>query len=128
VSIITATSLRRLIPASGVAAVLALSFLAPVPSQASNLNNCGVKGYGYHDHGKVCPNRPFPGNGKGLAKFDATAHAPSGPTGSKVEGLATPSRQSQAVYLPSATVSPVNSTNTRGHGHSNKGHGRGKSH
>jgi hypothetical protein len=25
-------------------------------------NNCGVKGYGYHDHGKPCPNRPFPGH------------------------------------------------------------------
>jgi hypothetical protein len=65
---------RRLIPAGAVAAVLAVSYLAPLPSLASNGAggfgyNCGVKGYGYHDHGMPCPNRPFPGKGEGLAKF-----------------------------------------------------------
>jgi hypothetical protein len=30
---------------------------------------CGVKGIGYHDHGKLCPNRPFPGKGVGLGEF-----------------------------------------------------------
>jgi hypothetical protein len=54
--------------------ILLLSFLAPTPlliQQASNksvvvtssVNNCGVKGYGIHDHDKECPNRPFPGRG-----------------------------------------------------------------
>src|SRR6266576_7213465 len=56
---------RRLIPALGVTGVIVLAALAPLPSLASSTNNCGVKGYGYHDHGKVCPNRPFPGHGKG---------------------------------------------------------------
>ena len=69
---ITATNLRRLIPASAVAAVLAFSWLSPQASFASSGGtgyNCGVKGIGYHDHGKVCPNRPFPGQGNGLVKF-----------------------------------------------------------
>jgi hypothetical protein len=74
VSFVSAAKWRRLIPAGAVAAVLALSYLAPLPSEASNGvggfgYNCGVKGYGYHDHGKPCPNRPFPGQGIGLAKF-----------------------------------------------------------
>ncbi len=61
---------RKFLPAAGVAAVLAASLLGPIPSLASSTNNCGVKGYGYHDHGKVCPNRPFPGHGNGvLAKL-----------------------------------------------------------
>ena len=60
--------IRKLFPASIVAVVLAFSYIAPLPSAASNGvggygNNCGVKGTGYHDHGKVCPNRPFPGRG-----------------------------------------------------------------
>src|SRR5256885_1142540 len=60
---------RKLIPAAAVTAVLVASLLVPGTSLASSTNNCGVKGYGYHDHGKVCPNRPFPGQGQGLAKF-----------------------------------------------------------
>src|SRR5947199_6399951 len=59
---------RRLIPALGVAGVIVLAALAPMPSLASSTNNCGVKGYGYHDHGKVCPNRPFPGHGQGALR------------------------------------------------------------
>ncbi len=64
---ITATNLRRLIPASVIAIVLALSYLAPLPSFASSGGvgyNCGVKGIGYKVNGKVCPNRPFPGRAK----------------------------------------------------------------
>jgi hypothetical protein len=73
---ITWATVRRLIPVTGVTAILLLSFLAPTPllrssQQASNKsvvvtgygNNCGVKGYGIHDHDKQCPNRPFPGRG-----------------------------------------------------------------
>ena len=60
--------LRRLIPAAAIAGVLAFSALNPVSTLASNgvsgyINNCGIHGSGYHDHGKVCPNRPFPGHG-----------------------------------------------------------------
>jgi len=69
-----ATTVRRLLPALVVAAVLALSYMSepPVLGATSDVgygygNNCGVKGSGFHDHGKACPNRPFPGKGKGLA-------------------------------------------------------------
>jgi hypothetical protein len=60
--------IRKLIPAAAIAGVLAFSALSPVSTFASNgasgyINNCGVHGSGYHDHGKVCPNRPFPGRG-----------------------------------------------------------------
>src|SRR5258706_10056820 len=59
--------LRGLIPASAVGAVVALSLSGAVPLGAISGTgygyNCGVKGNGYHDHGKVCPNRPFPGKG-----------------------------------------------------------------
>src|SRR5437879_9369339 len=68
-NMVSAETLRRLIPGLAVAAVLAFSFLAASPSLASSTNNCGVKGYGYHDHGKVCPNRPFPGHGFGVQRI-----------------------------------------------------------
>ena len=76
---ITWATVRRLIPVAGIIVILALAVLVPTPSfgssqQASNKsvvlaghgnngNNCGVKGYGTHDHGKDCPNRDFPGEG-----------------------------------------------------------------
>jgi hypothetical protein len=68
-NLISAAAFRRVIPAGAVFAVLAFSYLSPLPTAASNLNNCGVKGYGYHDHGKPCPNRPFPGKGRGVTKL-----------------------------------------------------------
>ena len=65
---------RRLIPAAVVSGVLLASYLSPIPSLASSsdtgygyANNCGVKGDGFHDHGKPCPNRPFPGKGNGIS-------------------------------------------------------------
>src|SRR5690349_12164099 len=68
------TTVRRLLPALAVGAVLGLSALLPTQSLGASsdvgygyANNCGVKGDGFHDHGKACPNRPFPGKGKGLA-------------------------------------------------------------
>jgi hypothetical protein len=71
---IDGATLRRLIPAAAVTAVMALSLMAPsaVMGSTTNVaygygNNCGVKGYGTHDHGKLCPNRPFPGRGAGLS-------------------------------------------------------------
>src|SRR5216684_949091 len=75
-NIVNGENLRRLIPAFVVGGVLAFSFLAQAPSLASNndvgygyRNNCGVKGDGFHDHGKVCPNRPFPGQGTGVMRI-----------------------------------------------------------
>src|SRR5438046_3226610 len=72
-------TLRMLIPAFAVAGVLALSFLAPPQLLGSTsgvgygyANNCGVKGDGFHDHGKVCPNRPFPGHGNGVLRILAS--------------------------------------------------------
>src|SRR5438552_3864156 len=62
--------IRRLLPASVVALVLAFSYIAPAlgaigpgPVQSSFHTNCGRFGYGYHGgkHLFVCPNRPFPG-------------------------------------------------------------------
>jgi hypothetical protein len=87
VSFMSSAKWRRLIPAGAVATVLALSYLAPLPSEASNGQggvgyNCGVKGYGYHANGKPCPNRPFPGKGEGLEKFGiavSTADTTSAP-------------------------------------------------
>ena len=70
------TTLIRLIPAGVVAGVLALSYSVQPPALASSgdvgygyANNCGVKGDGFHDHGKPCPNRPFPGHGKGVMRI-----------------------------------------------------------
>src|SRR5438445_8961276 len=73
---VNSATLRRLVPAAAVAGVLAISYMAQPPSLASNSdvgygyrNNCGVKGDGFHDHGKVCPNRPFPGHGTGVLRI-----------------------------------------------------------
>src|SRR5438552_11329654 len=72
---VKAATVRRLIPAGAVTAVFAISLLAPTQAFSAIIdagygygyaNNCGVKGDGFHDHGKVCPNRPFPGHGKGV--------------------------------------------------------------
>src|SRR5437899_5430724 len=76
-SLINRAKLRRLIPAGVVAAVIAFAYMAPLPAEASKTNNCGVKGgyayggyaFAFHDHGKPCPNRPFPGQGNGILKF-----------------------------------------------------------
>ncbi len=126
--------LRRLIPAGAVTAVLALSYLSPLPSDAisalagygNNGNNCGVKGYGYHDHGKVCPNRPFPGKGEGLEKFLGGA-APTGGSNAKTEteGIATTTSDDDSATV--ATGGGVTLSLGKGHGHSNgHGHGRGR--
>ena len=70
--ILSGSTLRRLLPAIAVSGVLVVSYLAPSASLAASdvgygyANNCGVKGDGFHDHGKKCPNRPFPGHGNGV--------------------------------------------------------------
>ena len=116
-NIVTAANLRRLIPASAVAAVLAFSWLAPLPSFASNGGagyNCGVKGIGYHDHGKVCPNRPFPGQGEGLIKFGIDNAAPS-----------VTAANTTVTVSHKTTASGNTSTATGNAGTSAKTHGRG---
>ena len=118
-------TLRRLIPAAAVAAVLAASLMVPVSTLASSTNNCGVKGYGYHDHGKVCPNRPFPGKGVGLAKFGILSVHEIG-NGKVAKSITSLEIRAAATAATSTSVK----TNTRGsdaklaHSH---GNGRGLS-
>jgi hypothetical protein len=129
VSFMSSAKWRRLIPAGAVATVLALSYLAPLPSEASNGQggfgyNCGVKGYGYHDHGKPCPNRPFPGEGQGVENSTAGDEGPATTSSQGVvnstagdEGPATTSSQDTENATPSQGTS-------HGHGHGkSKGHG-----
>jgi hypothetical protein len=101
--------------------------MAPLPSAASSTNNCGVKGYGYHDHGKVCPNRPFPGKGEGLEKFlggEGTTEGTKGGNNAKTEteGIAITTTDNDTV----ATGGGVTLSLGKSHGHG-KGHGHGKS-
>jgi len=121
-----ARSPRRWIPATVVALTLAISYMAPLPADASKANNCGVKagyGYAFHDHGKPCPNRPFPGKGEGLAKFGIIVTA--GSETSVGHG------KSSTVHGNSSAVNTDNDSSTSSvdgslHGKSHgKGHGRG---
>ena len=123
-NIVTAANLRRLIPASAVAAVLAFSWLAPLPSFASNGGagyNCGVKGNGYHDHGKVCPNRPFPGQGEGLIKFGIDNAAPS--VTAAITTVTVSHKTTASENTSPATGNAGTSAKTPG-----RGHGRGSVH
>src|SRR5881392_3550644 len=96
---------RRLIPAAAVAAVLAASMMVPVSTLASSTNNCGVKGYGYHDHGKVCPNRPFPGKGVGLAKFGVLSVTQSGKAAVKSAAITLTTTKADAKASKKSTAS-----------------------
>jgi hypothetical protein len=129
---ITGAKLRRLIPAGAVTGVLALSYFSPLPSDAlsalagygNNGNNCGVKGYGYHDHGKVCPNRPFPGKGEGLEKFLGGAATTGGNNAkSETEGNAIATTDNNTA----ATGGGVTLSLGKSHGHG-KGRGHGNGH
>jgi len=124
---------RRLIPTVAVGGVLTVSFLASAPSLASSsndvgygyANNCGVKGDGLHDHGKVCPNRPFPGHGNGVIRIltslglspainlNAATHK------TKANSIAT----NPAVV--SRSVAKGNASATKSHSHANHGHHNG---
>ncbi len=132
-SFINGARVRKLLPASAVAAVLAIAYISPLPADASKVNNCGVKGgyayggyaYAFHDHGKPCPNRPFPGKGEGIEKFigtnDTTTSTVSGETKSSSSGNPTTEDEGNLTTdVDSNTSSPG-----KGHGHG-KGHGRGK--
>jgi len=115
---------RKLIPALGVTGVIVLAALAPIPSLASSTNNCGVKGYGYHDHGKVCPNRPFPGKGVGLAKFGVLSAAHLGGNAtvqSKAITVTTTKADTKASKKSTASAASANRGNSNGRGRSHSG-------
>jgi len=114
---------KRLIPAAAVAAVLGASLLAVPPSLASSTNNCGVKGYGYHDHGKVCPNRPFPGHGIGVLRIlGELGLAPT--TNHDVAKLTKTSTKASASTAASTTSTESNGSKV--HGRSSFGHSHGR--
>jgi hypothetical protein len=136
--LIESTTLRRLVPGFAVAGVLAFSAFASVPSLASNGasgygygNNCGVKGTGYHDHGKVCPNRPFPG--KGITEAAGTSNSTSAgndTTTSSTNRKGNPANPGNATTVVSTSTQSVTGedASSTGKGHGNgKGHGRGNS-
>jgi hypothetical protein len=129
---ITGAKLRRLIPAGAVAGVLAFSYLAVGPTgvigglagYGNNGNNCGVKGYGYHDHGKVCPNRPFPGKGEGLEKFLGGAETAGGSNAkSETEGIVVTTTDNDTVATGGGDTLSLGKSHGQGKGH---GHGQGK--
>ena len=129
---INGAKLRRLIPAGAIVAVLAFSYLAPLPSDASNGvggfgYNCGVKGYGYHDHGKPCPNRPFPGKGEGIEKFlGGAATTDTDTTTTGAGGQVNKTSEDNDVSTSVGNVDTLSTGKSRGHGKSH-GHGRGHS-
>jgi hypothetical protein len=130
------TKLRRLIPACAVAAVIGFSSLAQVPSVASVRdvgygygNNCGVKGSGFHDHGKVCPNRPFPGQGINKSSNNGKTHPQTSAdtTTAATSGEASSTDTTTVITEPVPSVSDGNSGNGKGKGHGHgKGHGQAK--
>ena len=133
---VKAASVRRLIPAGAVTAVFAISLLAPTQAFSAIIdagygygyaNNCGVKGDGFHDHGKVCPNRPFPGHGKGVIRILSGGLLPSNANGATPAGhLVGKSKFVITANGATATTSSATGegTNATGRGHT-KGHGRG---
>ena len=123
---LTGGAVRKLIPAATVAAVLVTSFLAQ-PSLASSTNNCGVKGYGYHDHGKPCPNRPFPGHGKGVIRIAAQFGTPIAVAANPGDGHEKPAVTVGAPGTTSAGESSTSASKSHGHGRdksNSKGLGR----
>ncbi len=136
---IDSAMLRRLVPTFAVGGVLAFSLIASVPSLASNGesgyggNNCGVKGTGYHDHGKVCPNRPFPGKGVAEApglSDTTTASVDTSPPSSKGEKKSGNGSATVVVSTSAPSVTTEDETTAgASHGHGiGKGHGRGNPH
>ena len=140
---IIASTLRRFWPAIAVTALITVSLLAPTaPMGASENvkfgygNNCGVKGYGYHDHGKPCPNRPFPGQGRGNHHFDQEIPSSEDMTSSETtetsEATTGNSTKTSHGNGNSQTVTETGTSATTdqslGKGHNGKGHGTGKHH
>ncbi|TMC34708.1 MAG: hypothetical protein E6J28_13105 [Chloroflexi bacterium] len=132
-NVVSIETLRRVTPALFVGGVLPLSFFAASPTLASSTNNCGVKGYGYHDHGKVCPNRPFPGHGNGVLRILASLGVSSQTAISATVGE-TKKGKNHADSQVAAEAESSSATTTEdadvatgvGNGHGKtKGHGKG---
>ena len=130
-NLIRRESLRRMMPAFVVGSILVAAFVAQPPVLAKSTGNCGVKAYGYatHDHGKPCPNRPFPGHGIGVIRIMAGLGGSSqedNPTTlantSKTKSKTGPVTTSAETVIESDTSARFQSAS---HGH---GHGSGKSH
>jgi len=131
-------TLRRLGPAFAVAAVLGLPSLAPLPTAGSTLdvgygyaygygsvNNCGVKGSGFHDHGKVCPNRPFPGKGVDKSSASDKTDSDVGDT-STVAATTTSTSADNTTSTVTEDVQSAGKSHGKGNGHGHgKGHGKG---
>lgn len=123
---LTGGAVRKFIPAATLAAVLGASFLAQ-PSLASSTNNCGVKGYGYHDHGEPCPNRPFPGHDKGVIRIAAqfgTILEVDTTAGGAEKKAASPNASTSS----NETTESTTSTESGGATSQRHGHGQTKSH
>jgi hypothetical protein len=136
---ISGATLRRLIPALAVAGVLGFSALAPITSLGSSdpagygyRNNCGVKGSGYHDHGKVCPNRPFPGKGNGVSELadenNTSAETTDESTTTGGSTKTSHGNGNAATLSVSATseTDELTQTQSTSKGHHGKGHGHSK--
>jgi hypothetical protein len=131
-NLITGATIRGLIPAAAVIGVLAFSFLVPPSSLVSSENiafgygnNCGVKGYGYHDHGKPCPNRPFPGKGKGVTDISSDNSTLSQSTTGKSTKTSEVDDDATTVGLNTTSASDE-LTQSTSNGHRIKGHGHSK--
>ncbi|HEV2174918.1 MAG TPA: hypothetical protein VGR71_15200 [Nitrospira sp.] len=129
------TVIRRLLPVLAVATVLGLSYIAqPAVLGASNdvgygyRNNCGIKGDGFHDHGKPCPNRPFPGHGKGLTKAVQSGETGTSDSDNESASVSTDTdvNDTNATVTTSTTTSnDQNTGKTHGKGHSHSNNGKG---
>ena len=133
--------LRRLIPAGVVALVIAFAYMAPLPAEASKTNNCGVKGgyayggyaFAFHNPGKPCPNRPFPGQGKGILKLlsGGIASAEDTKPSKSTEPAAAKSHKtsaSRAIRTQAADAGITPSVITKDTPAAAKSHGQGKGH
>ena len=128
-NLIRREAFRRLMPAFTVAGILAIAFMAPPAALAKSTGNCGVKAYGAygyatHDHGKPCPNRPFPGHGIGVIRimsglFDAS------PEGNPAAPAKTGKSKTETVTTSPTVLGSDTSTGPQSDSH---GHGNGKSH
>jgi len=119
VKLIRRLTSRHILPPAIVLAVLAVAYMTPLPTQASKTENCGVKagyGYAFHGQGKPCPNRPFPGKGKGIADFPAVSSGTSAPQGTSTTSSQGTSATSSDV-AESQSVSAGNSSSSKSHGH-----------
>ena len=126
-NLIRRQAFRRLMPAFTVAGILAIAFIAPPPALAKSTGNCGVKAYGAygyatHDHGKPCPNRPFPGHGIGVIRITAGLAGTS-----QEDNPATPSStsKSKTSTVTTSVTTVIESDSSTGSQSASHGHGHG---